>query len=83
MSRSIHVRLDERSSQALTLLTGVLGVSDSEAVRIALDEAARRRQRRSELRAEAQRLAADPADRAETAEVLDFMSQFAPDLPSA
>jgi Arc/MetJ-type ribon-helix-helix transcriptional regulator len=74
------VRLDESSAAALHLLRSE-GLSDSEAVRAALREAAERRRRRSSLRAEAARLAADPVDRAEKLAILEEMEELAPDWP--
>jgi Arc/MetJ-type ribon-helix-helix transcriptional regulator len=66
MAKSIHVRLDEPSESALSLLRAG-GDSESEAVRRALQEAAAHRRSRASLQAEAQALAADPSDRAEAA----------------
>jgi Arc/MetJ-type ribon-helix-helix transcriptional regulator len=80
VARSLHVRLDESSAAALHLLRSE-GLSDSEAVRAALREAAERRRRRSSLRAEAARLAADPVDRAEKLAILEEMEELAPDWP--
>lgn len=54
-------------------------MTDSEAVRAALGEAARHRRRRSALADEAAALAADPVDRAEVAEILELMEELAPD----
>lgn len=64
MPRTVQARLDERSESDLALLRNE-GHSDSEAVRLALHEAAERRRRRSALRLEAQAAAIDPADLAE------------------
>ena len=64
MARSIHVRLDDASAAALDIVRAD-GATDSEAVRIALREAASRRRTRSAIRDEVRRLAADPADREE------------------
>jgi Arc/MetJ-type ribon-helix-helix transcriptional regulator len=80
VARSLHVRLDESSAAALHILRGE-GLSDSEAVRAALREAAERRRRRSSLAAEAARLAADPVDRAEKLAILEEMEELAPDWP--
>lgn len=77
-ARSIHVRLDEASAAALEQLTA-RGTSDSQAVRAALREAADRRARRASLAAKAQRLAADPIDRAEVAEIGALLESLAPD----
>jgi hypothetical protein len=74
------VRLDEESAAALERLTAP-GTTDSQAVRAALREAADRRARRSNLASEAQRLAADPVDRAELAELGALLESLAPDDP--
>jgi Arc/MetJ-type ribon-helix-helix transcriptional regulator len=76
--RSIHVRLDEPSAVALGLLRAG-GLSDSEAVRVALREAADRRRARSALVAEARALAADREDLAEAREVRELMTELAPE----
>ncbi len=70
----VSLRLDDETARALDLLMKS-GKSRSEAVREALIEAAAR-QRSVDLRAEAERLAADPTDRAEAKAVLDFMESF-------
>lgn len=75
--RSIHVRLDEPASAALDLLRAE-GLSDSEAVRTALREAAAHRRRRSAVRAEARALAADPSDQAEMRAIREQMHELAP-----
>lgn len=64
---SITFRTDPATDQALGLLTAD-GASQSDAIRQALITAARQR-RRERLRAEAQRLAADPEYQAEVASV--------------
>ena len=53
--------------------------TDSEAVRLALREAAERRRRRSRLRDEVAALAADSADVDEMTLVRDLMAELAPD----
>lgn len=58
------------------------GMSDSQAVRNALTEARRTRRRRSALREEARRLAADPADRAELAALRHELDELSPDWPA-
>jgi Arc/MetJ-type ribon-helix-helix transcriptional regulator len=72
--RPISVRLDGAAQEALDLLVSE-GSSQSEAIRTALVEAAARRRDRS-LRAEALRLAGDPADRAEKAALLAEMEEL-------
>jgi Arc/MetJ-type ribon-helix-helix transcriptional regulator len=81
MSRSLHVRLDDSSAAALSVICSG-GLSDSEAVRAALREAAERRLARSSIVAEVQRLAADEADRAEMASVREEMAELAPEARS-
>jgi Arc/MetJ-type ribon-helix-helix transcriptional regulator len=71
MARAISVRLDEAAERALRSLMRN-GRSRSEAIREALVETATRRRARH-LAAEARRVAADPQDRAEMAELLEFM----------
>jgi hypothetical protein len=75
--RSLHVRLDDASAAALEVVRAS-GLSDSEAVRTALQEAAARRRTRSALREEVLRLAADEADREEMRLVREHMSELAP-----
>jgi Arc/MetJ-type ribon-helix-helix transcriptional regulator len=77
VARSIHVRLDQRSEDALGLLRNE-GLSDSQAVRTALREAGARRRIRSSLLAEVDRLAADESDRAEITAVRAELDELAP-----
>jgi Arc/MetJ-type ribon-helix-helix transcriptional regulator len=80
VSRSIHVRLDDSSAAALSIVrSGEL--SDSEAVRTALRESAARRRTRSAIAEEVQRLAADAGDRAAVARVMADMDAVAADWP--
>jgi Arc/MetJ-type ribon-helix-helix transcriptional regulator len=78
MSRSLHVRLDDSSAAALSVISNG-GLSDSEAVRTALREAAARRLARSSVLAEVQRLADDDADRAEMLAIREQMAELAPE----
>ncbi|MBA2580634.1 MAG: hypothetical protein H0V03_07325 [Thermoleophilaceae bacterium] len=78
--RSLHVRLDETSSAALDVVRAQ-GMTDSEAVRTALREAAARRRTRSVIQEEARRVAADEADREEMRLIREHMSELAP-LPT-
>jgi hypothetical protein len=71
MADTITFRPDEDASRALAVLTRD-GTSVSMAVRAALIEAARR-QAAAALRAEAEELAVDEADRAESMQVLRDM----------
>lgn len=77
MARSLHVRLDDASAAALDVVRSA-GITDSEAVRTALREAAARRRARSAIRAEVRRLAADEADREEMRIVREQMAELAP-----
>jgi hypothetical protein len=80
MTRSLHVRLDDASAAALDIVrTGEM--TDSEAVRTALREAAARRRARSAIRDEVRRLAADEDDREEMRIVREQLAELAP--PSA
>jgi hypothetical protein len=78
VSRSLHVRLDDSSAAALKIVRGS-GTSDSEAVRIALKEAASRRRARSSIAAEVEGLVADEVDRAEMLVIREQMAELAPD----
>lgn len=78
MSRSLHVRLDDSSSAALNVIRNE-GLSDSEAVRTALREAAARRRTRSSIAAEVALLAADEGDRAEMRTIREQMAELAPE----
>lgn len=77
MTRSIHVRLDDASVAALEVVRAS-GMSDSDAVRTALREAAARRRARSALREEVLRLAADEADRDEMRIIREQLADLAP-----
>lgn len=79
MARSLHVRLDETSSAALSVVRAD-GMSDSEAVRTALREAAARRRTRSSIQQEVQGLMADEADREEMRVVREQMAELAPTI---
>lgn len=72
------MRLDDSSAAALSVIRNE-GLSDSEAVRAALREAAARRRIRSSIVAEVQRLAADEADRAEMRAIREQMAELAPE----
>jgi Arc/MetJ-type ribon-helix-helix transcriptional regulator len=78
MGRSLHVRLDDSSAAALSVVRGGT-MSDSEAVRTALREAAARRRARSSVAEEVERLAADDADRIEMRVVREQMAELAPE----
>ena len=80
MSRSLHVRLDDASAAALEIVRGD-GLSDSEAVRTALREAAARRRMRSAVRAEVRLVADDAADREEMRLIREQLAELAPPFP--
>jgi hypothetical protein len=77
VSRSLHVRLDESSEAALGVMHGE-GLTDSEAVRTALREAAAARRTRAALVAEVSALMADEHDRAEMRAVREQLAELAP-----
>ena len=76
MPRTVQARLDERSEQDLAVLRSE-GHSDSEAIRLALREAAERRRRKSALRLEAEAAASDSEDLAEARRVRAEMDAIA------
>ena len=80
MARSLHVRLDEASAAALDVVRAG-GMTDSEAVRTALREAAARRRVRSAIRDEVRRLAGDENDREEMRVIREQMAELAPPTP--
>jgi hypothetical protein len=69
--------LDEASAAALDVVRAD-GMNDSEAVRVALREAAARRRIRSAIREEVRRLAADQRDREEMRVIREQMAELAP-----
>jgi Arc/MetJ-type ribon-helix-helix transcriptional regulator len=77
VARSLHVRLDDASAEALDVLRAE-GLNDSEAVRTALREAAVRRRARPALREEVRRLAEDDEDREEMRVIREHMAALAP-----
>jgi len=77
MARSLHVRLDDASALALDIVRAGR-LTDSEAVRAALREAAARRRMRSAIREEVCRLAGDERDREEMRAVREQMADLAP-----
>ncbi len=77
MARSLHVRLDEASAAALEIVCAG-GLTDSEAVRTALREAAARRRVRSAIRDEVRSLAADESDREEMRLIREQLAELAP-----
>jgi hypothetical protein len=79
VARSLHVRLDDASAAALEIIRAG-GLSDSEAVRTALREAAARRRVRSAIRDEVRGLAADTYDREEMRLIREQLADLAPPL---
>jgi hypothetical protein len=79
MPRSLHVRLDDASVAALTIIRSE-GLTDSEAVRTALREAAARRRTRSAIRDEVRRIAADENDRQEMRIIREELAELAPPI---
>ena len=77
MGRSLHVRLDDASAGALDLIRAA-GLTDSEAVRLALRETAERRRTRSSIRDEVRRLVADSGDREEMRLIREQLAELAP-----
>jgi hypothetical protein len=76
VARTVQARLDEHSEQDLAVLRNE-GHSDSDAIRLALHEAAEARRRKSALRLEAEAAAADPDDLAEALRVRAEMEAIA------
>jgi len=76
----LHVRLDDGAQAALDVIRRE-GLTDSEAVRTALREAAARRRIRSAIRQEVRGLAADPGDREEMRVIREQLAELAPPLP--
>ena len=77
MVRSVHVRLDDASVAALEVVRSG-EMTDSDAVRTALHEAAARRRVRSALREEVRSLSADSDDREEMRLVREQLAELAP-----
>ena len=78
-ARSLHVRLDDSAAAALDVVRSS-GLSDSEAVRTALREAAARRRVRSSIAEEVRGLMADSDDREEMRLIREQMADLAPPL---
>jgi len=77
VARSLHVRLDDASAAALDVVRAG-EMTDSDAVRTALREAAMRRRTRSAIRDEVKRLAADQTDRQEMRLIREQLAELAP-----
>ena len=76
MPRTVQARLDEGAERDLALLRNE-GRSSSEAIRLALHEAAETRRRKGSLRLEAEAAASDPEDLAEARRVRAELDAFA------
>ncbi len=72
--KAISVRLDAEAQRALERLTSD-GMSQSQAIRQALIQSAREA-RREQMRADAERIANDPHDRAVIAEIQEFFGEL-------
>jgi hypothetical protein len=77
VTRSIHVRLDDASAAALEIVRAT-EMTESEAVRTALREAAARRRVRSTIAYEVAALAGDQDDREEMRTIREQMTELAP-----
>ena len=80
MPRTVQARLDARAEEDLALLRNE-GRNDSQAIRLALREAAGRRRRKSALRLEAELAATDSDDLAEARRVRADMDALAAPWP--
>jgi hypothetical protein len=80
VARTVQARLDEDAEADLALLRNE-GRNDSDAIRLALREAADRRRRRAALRSEAERAATDAEDLAEARRVRAEMDALAAPWP--
>ncbi len=80
VARTVQARLDDRAECDLALLRNE-GHNDSDAIRLALREAADRRRRRMSLRDEAQEAAADEADLAQARRIREEMDALAAPWP--
>jgi Arc/MetJ-type ribon-helix-helix transcriptional regulator len=82
MARTVQARLDKLAEADLALLRNE-GHNDSEAIRLALREAAEKRRRRSTLRLEADAAASDAEDLAEARRVRAEMDALAAPWPES
>ncbi len=80
VARTVQARLDRLAEEDLAVLRRE-GHNDSDAIRVALHEAAQRRRRRSALREEAEAAASDPLDLAEAKRVRAEMDALAAPWP--
>jgi hypothetical protein len=82
MARNVRARLDPRAEEDLAVLRNE-GHNESDAIRLALHEAAERRRRRSALRLEAEAAATDPDDLAEVRRIRAEMDALAASWPES
>jgi hypothetical protein len=82
MPRTVQARLDAHAEDDLALLRSE-GHNDSDAIRLALHEAAARRRRKSALRLEAERAASDPEDLVDARRVRTEMDELAAPWPES
>ena len=80
-SRVVRARLDRESERALAILKNETGRTESEAVRVALVEAAAKRRRSTSLRAEVARLVADPRYQEEVEQIQREFEPLEPEWP--
>jgi len=80
-SHPLSLRLGDDGWHALEDIARRRGLTRAEAARQAIAETAERERRRSGLAAEVARLADDPLDRAERAQVMADMDAIAADWP--
>jgi Arc/MetJ-type ribon-helix-helix transcriptional regulator len=80
--RTVQARLDPRAEEDLAVLRNE-GHNDSDAIRLALREAAERRRRRTALRLEAEAAASDPDDIADARRVRADMDAVAAPWPDS
>ena len=72
----LSLRLGHTGMRALENLARLRGVSKAEAARQAIEETAKREDRRKGLAAEARRVSEDPADVAEMREIAKMMEEL-------
>ncbi len=75
MARAISVRLDDEAERALRVLEST-GLTQSEAIRVALVGEVRHRRRRAEMAAEVAALEEDEQDREEMLAIAELMESL-------
>lgn len=80
-SRVVRARLDRESELALAVLKNETGRTESEAVRVALVEAAAKRRTSAALKAEVARLVADPRYHEEAEQIRQEFEPLEPEWP--